>query len=88
MLFGLVALILAYHYFYFRLTVTFDMIVIEHPLRGKFAITRWNSILEYRGWMRGSHIFRFTVDDGRKVRVYYPQFDTREYVGPIRSYTG
>lgn len=78
-LFGLGCLVLAYYHARYRLTATRNSIVIRDPFRGQIHITRSNSTWRYAGSLRGQEITQFTLDDGRKIRVYSPLFDIRPY---------
>lgn len=76
---GLALLVGAYFTDRYRLTAATDSITIHHPFRGEFIITRANSTMTPCGVVRGQEITKFTLDDGRTIKVYSPLFDIRPY---------
>lgn len=76
---GLALLVGAYFTDRYRLTAATDFITIHHPFRGDFVITRANSTMTPCGVVRGQEITKFTLDDGRTIKVYSPLFDIRPY---------
>lgn len=78
-LFGLGCFVLAYYHVRYRLTATRNSIVIQDPFRGEIRIDRSNSTWRYAGSRRGQEITKFTLDDGRRIKIYSPLFDIRPY---------
>lgn len=76
---GLGSLVGVYFTDRYRLTAATDSIIIHHPFRGDFHITRANSTMTPCGVVRGQEITKFTLDDGRTIKVYSPLFDIRPY---------
>ena len=76
---GLALLVGVYFTARYRLTAATDSIIIHHPFRGEFIITRANSTMTPCGVVRGQEITKFTLDDGRTIKVYSPLFDIRPY---------
>ena len=76
---GLALFVGAYFTARYRLTAATDSITIHHPFRGDFVITRANSTMTPCGFVRGQEITKFTLDDGRTIKIYSPLFDIRPY---------
>ena len=78
-LFGLGILVLSYYCARYRLTTTRDAIIIQDPFRGEIRIDRSNSTWKYAGSRGGQEIIKFTLNDGRTIKIYSPIFDIRPY---------
>ena len=78
-LFGLGILVLSYYCARYRLTTTRDAIIIQDPFRGEIRIDRSNSTWKYAGSRSGQEIIKFTLNDGRTIKIYSPIFDIRPY---------